>query len=395
MRSPQHTQEWILEDTDATVFDSHNNQYIYSKLFSDAMQPTDLKAFYIRAKSIHSPDDITVTTLITPDRFEVFEKLINNYQGPISATLHINDTPEKVEILERLNEMYTRNPLMRKYVDVHLIVDSFERQFNYWRNVARFFARTKYILMLDIDFFPCTDLRQNLQRYPRLLGQLREGTAALVIPAFEYEALDEGRNSDYFPRNKNALIRSVTTGHIDMFHKIWLPGHGSTNYTRWYSSEQPYLVTDYNHSYEPYVIFKKDAVPWCNERFIGYGANKAACLYEIYLSGIEFWVLPSDFLIHQNHDYPETTRRNEVGSDLYMTTELIDLYMTTKLIDTDIHLQRKLNKNIYANFREETCFRYWRNALALGTWDQPRSNNAKQECGKIPGFLEILNEVEY
>lgn len=45
---------------------------------------------------------------------------------------------------------------------------------------------------------------------------------------------------------------------------------------------------------------------------IGYGANKAACLYEIYLAGIDYWVLPDDFLIHQTHHYPEDTRAREV-----------------------------------------------------------------------------------
>ncbi len=45
---------------------------------------------------------------------------------------------------------------------------------------------------------------------------------------------------------------------------------------------------------------------------MGYGANKAACLYEIYLSGAQFWVLPEDFLIHQRHPYPENDRRVEV-----------------------------------------------------------------------------------
>ncbi|ORX94731.1 hypothetical protein K493DRAFT_329867 [Basidiobolus meristosporus CBS 931.73] len=348
------------------MFGGHNNRYVYSKLFSSAMQPSNLEPFYIRAELIPSPDDITITTLITPDRFEVFEKLINHYQGPISATLHVDETPEKRKILGRLQAMYMRNPSMRRYVDVHLIVDSFERQFNYWRNVARFFARTKYILMLDVDFFPCTNLRQNLQRHPQLLGKLREGNAAIVIPAFEYGALDEGRNSDHFPRTKDALIKVVRSGHLDMFHKVWQQGHGSTNYTRWYSADQPYLVTEYTYSYEPYVVVKKDAVPWCDERFIGYGANKAACLYEIYLSGTDFWVLPNDFLIHQNHDYPEVTRR----------------------------MERKLNKQIYTNFREESCYRYWRNALALGTWNSPRSSNARRECSKIPEFMELLNELD-
>ena len=51
---------------------------------------------------------------------------------------------------------------MKKYVDVHLVVDNFERQFNMWRNVAKFFARTNYVMMLDVDFHPCTDFRHGI-----------------------------------------------------------------------------------------------------------------------------------------------------------------------------------------------------------------------------------------
>lgn len=50
----------------------------------------------------------------------------------------------------------------------------------------------------------------------------------------------------------------------------------------------------------------------CDERFIGYGGNKAACVYEMYLSGISFYVLSDHFIIHQNHLYEEKARKNEV-----------------------------------------------------------------------------------
>lgn len=68
----------------------------------------------------------------------------------------------------------------------------------------------------------------------------------------------------------------------------------------------------------------------CDERFIGYGGNKAACLFELYLSGVSFYVLPDDFLIHQSHAYAEKARKHE----------------------------RKYNRKLYTDFREELCFRY-------------------------------------
>ena len=50
----------------------------------------------------------------------------------------------------------------------------------------------------------------------------------------------------------------------------------------------------------------------CDERFAGYGGNKAACLFEMYLSGVSFYVLSDHFIIHQSHKYEEEARREEV-----------------------------------------------------------------------------------
>ena len=203
---------------------------------------------------------------------------------------------------------------MKKYVDVHLIVDKYDRQFNMWRNTAKLYARTDYVMMLDIDFYLCTDFRKEILGNSEVMDMLREGRTALVIPAFEYLNQVDGIDATHFPKNKDELLEQVLDQErLDMFHAAWQPGHGSTDYGKWYAASEPYKVEEYSYSYEPYVIFKKQGSPWCDERFIGYGANKAACLYEIYLSGMDYYVLPNDFLIHQSHFYPESTRKREVS----------------------------------------------------------------------------------
>lgn len=116
-----------------------------------------------------------------------------------------------------------------------------------------------------------------------------------------------------------------------MFHVSWSPGHNSTNYKKFYAAApgEMYKVTRYQPAYEPYVIFKKDIPAWyaspitcsrahshsdrCDERFVGYGGNKAACLFEMYLSGVSYYVLSDHFIIHQNHRYEEKIREEEVG----------------------------------------------------------------------------------
>lgn len=226
--------------------------------------------------------------------------------------MHISDDETKDIVMKELRELYAQNPDMQRYVDVHLILDKYDRQFNMWRNVAKLFSRTDYIMMLDVDFHLCTDLRKSIRSDPDLMRRLREGRTALVVPAFEYNVQEDGTDWRTFPTNKKDLLKLKDEGKIDMFHKSWVKGHGSTDYPRWYRSNKLYKVTTYDFSYEPYIVYKKEGSPWCDERFIGYGANKAACLYEIYLSGIEYWVLPNDFLIHQTHRYPEETRKKEV-----------------------------------------------------------------------------------
>jgi hypothetical protein len=53
------------------------------------------------------------------------------------VTVHIKDVAEHVqEVLETLHEMYTSLEAMQTFVDVHLVVDPFDRQFNTWRKVA-------------------------------------------------------------------------------------------------------------------------------------------------------------------------------------------------------------------------------------------------------------------
>ena len=123
--------------------------------------------------------------------------------GPMSVTFHVkNITGDVPRTLERLRTIYTSTELMSRFVDVHLVIDSFDRQLNTWRNIARLFARTDYILMLDVDFYLCTDFRTALQKNPWIMRQLATGQAAVVIPAFEYTNFEEGKDYSKFPTTK-------------------------------------------------------------------------------------------------------------------------------------------------------------------------------------------------
>lgn len=127
-----------------------------------------------------------------------------------------------------------------------------------------------------------------------------------------------------------SLVRLTSTAppRVASFHSSWAPGHNSTDYGKYFAippgTGEIYKVTSYQSAYEPYVITSKH-VSWCDERFTGYGGNKAACLFEMYLSGVSFYVMSDHFLIHQSHKYEEEARREEVSdrSILLVTTSFL------------------------------------------------------------------------
>ncbi|KAF5380389.1 hypothetical protein D9615_004711 [Tricholomella constricta] len=285
-----------------------------SKAFSTSMRPSKVIPYFYRAAGRFDQDDITITTLVTSSRFQAFSRLVERYQGPISVTIHVGNTTTEIRnLLKSLRVLYTTSRSMAIYVDVHLVIDSFDRQFNTWRNIARLFARTDYIMMLDVDFFICTDFRTAMRKSWHIMSQLREGNTAFVIPAFEYIKYADGVDHSGFPKDKRTLLGLIKSKRLGMFHASWAPGHNSTDYKRYYAAPpgDVYEVTQYHSAYEPYVVFKKDGPPWCDDRFIGYGGNKAACLFEMYISGISYFVLADHFIIHQSHRYEEAARRNE------------------------------------------------------------------------------------
>ncbi|XP_006461230.1 hypothetical protein AGABI2DRAFT_204862 [Agaricus bisporus var. bisporus H97] len=369
----------VLESTD---LERHyvDESIILSKAFPHLMKPSQIIPYYLRASGVFHKHDITITSIITSNRFEILARLAQRYQGPISVTLHINNATENVpHLLESLHNLYNTTPNMAVYVDVHLVLDTFDRQFNTWRNIARLFARTEYVMMLDVDFYICTDFRETLQNLLQVDGNgeigegenIREmfnnGVAAFVVPAFEYINYKEGREYKTFPKTKEHLMQLVQQRRIGMFHRVWAPGHNSTDYDRFYSAKpgEIYKVTQFHSAYEPYTIFRKDGPPWCDERFIGYGGNKAACIYEMYLSGISFYVLSDHFIIHQNHLYEEKTRKNE----------------------------RRFNRKIYTDFKEETCLRYLRNFHDMRSLKTPKARNMIEECSRNKKLSGLIAQV--
>jgi Glycosyl-transferase for dystroglycan len=226
-----------------------------SKSFSGSMHPMKIFPYYYKASDTFDEDDITTTTLVTPNRFEVLRKLALRYEGmvhahlspevyglgfsgyagymrlylkslltpstgPLSVTVHIplptsagkSSSLALHNSLLALHALVTNSPGLTARADIHLVLSPFPRAFNTWRNLARLLARTTYILLLDVDFAVCTDWRASVRALLRdrehgLARRVREGSTALVLPAFEYVKQVEGRNQDAFPKDKH--VRTI------------------------------------------------------------------------------------------------------------------------------------------------------------------------------------------
>ncbi|TFY63809.1 hypothetical protein EVG20_g6171 [Dentipellis fragilis] len=85
----------------------------------------------------------------------------------------------------------------------------------------------------------------------------------------------------------------------------------------------------------------------------------------MYLSGVSFYVLSDHFLIHQSHAYEEEARRNE----------------------------RRYNRKIYADFKEETCLRYIKRFHDEGVLNTTRGHNVLEECRKLKAIGRIVSQM--
>ena len=64
--------------------------FFLSKAFGESLQPSKVVPYYFKASAEPAKEDITITTLVTSNRFKVFAALVERYQGwPNTCAFHL------------------------------------------------------------------------------------------------------------------------------------------------------------------------------------------------------------------------------------------------------------------------------------------------------------------
>jgi glycosyltransferase-like protein LARGE len=211
-------------------------------------------------------------------------------------------------------------------VDIHVVAEpdvGAKYPVNELRNAALERATCEFVLSLDVDFVGNVDMLEQLDdvaaRWRRLERQHGDRRIAVVVPAFE---VPDARRLSQMPDDKRELIDAADALRAFQVHYFkGVHAHQATDYERWLAlgngdgngdaAELLYPI-DYDYLYEPYVLIRRSECPQYDERFIGYGNDKASHIYKLNAANFQLLVAPHSFIVHRDHGEPAW--RNDQGS---------------------------------------------------------------------------------
>jgi len=321
--------------------------------YSSRMKPTDWNpnimsynierdVFDTKRKSHQSKMDkvVTLTTQTSVDRIESMERQCLSWEGTCSAAVFV---PERIIPTELFNTMEQ----MTKNVEaaggcliisvIHGIpgddVDEYDAGYpiNALRNLATDESTGDFVFALDVDFVASEFFLDRLRDYMDHGLSESAKTAkpvALVIPAFwipnegPNKVADKDRPDPavFLPRSWPDLSKAKA----ELFKwSLRDVAHGPTDFPRWHaalftqkntSDDWTYHV-DFAEYFEPYVIVNKHLAPRYDERFRGYGFNKAEFLHHLNANGFDYQVLATNaFVLHGEHE--KSVSQNKYGNRL-------------------------------------------------------------------------------
>ncbi|GMT35690.1 hypothetical protein PFISCL1PPCAC_26987 [Pristionchus fissidentatus] len=270
--------------------------------------------------------DVTLVTQFSVDRFDIFQKVLDSWEGPVSAVVYCTDAE-----MAQIGSFMQASQIAKGRINVamHAVFKTGTYYpINYLRNVALNASKTDFAYLADVDFIPSKYLYTSLRE---LLKTAEMNKKALVIPAFEISSTERIQ----FPETKEELLEDWDEGKVQPFRtNIWPAGHNATDYEQWRDSEESYEV-QWQPGYEPYAVIARNSTPLYDERFVGFGWNKVSHLMSLHAEGFKFEVVPDGFTVHHPHP-PSFEISRYRGSSLYRKC----MRLLRNEFARDLHFQR-------------------------------------------------------
>ncbi|CAM6104786.1 unnamed protein product [Calypogeia fissa] len=272
--------------------------------------------------------EITIVTQTSMDRWEHLEKLAESWGGALCVVVYLKTRAEIVRARKRM--MWFHDKIEAQgHCRLHLqmvIEEGFKSEtealtasypVNALRNVALSMATTDLVFLLDVDFLPSPRLHEKLTAnenvYADLINRTRNEGQLLVVAVFEAheipwsvrqcrtQSIDEP-----VPQSMQELRERWQYGYVTAFHPCHAMAQDATSYSHFLHplTTEPYHV-HYREFYEPYFIASPALIPKFDERFRGYGKNKAAHAFNCAVQGLSFVVLPEVYMWEIPHPRSE------------------------------------------------------------------------------------------
>lgn len=232
---------------------------LFSKAFYDAAGSA--KPYWLASHTLPREDDISLLTSVTPGTWSELERLAQHWQGPISATVHVQ-TGDSAALAQIQSAWQSK---LADRVDVHLVQTpgsavTVLMPRNAERNMARLFARTEFVMEMPSHMIPATDLRRTLDTNRQIFDTLLRSGDMLVVPVFGFASYDS--SAYIMPRQKSRVVELVEENQLGLLDPHWKLNEGPTSYDHWYNATTLYPVEHYDFHYEPIVIESKHVQPW-------------------------------------------------------------------------------------------------------------------------------------
>ena len=266
----------------------------------------ELKRVYTwRAPGRREDDDIAILTQLSVERLSMLRSQCRVWTKEINAVIYVphmkdfgvisDDVPALngtalssiAHFVDNFYRELESDKTSRCRLNMELVVEEFETwddpawslyPTNSLRNRALMMAKGDAVLLLDVDFLPSRSLGTMYSgaKYRDLMDIL-DKKLAYVLPAFE--TTNSGTEGVLLANHvavngKSSVVDAFAKRDVVGFQvEQYSQGHGPDDFEAWINATSSYRIR-YQKGYEPYLLMKREFVPWFDERMRGYSRNK-------------------------------------------------------------------------------------------------------------------------